>query len=249
MPGRNPGWMGGCVCLAAVVLGGCSAKQATFVPPNTITAPYDSIYGEALWAVVPPINESGASIFDPNDIGDALVGAVSEIRGVSALPLNRTIQAMRALDIEQVSTPGEVAALSKALGVDGLLVPSVSAWNPYDPPVIGLSVALYARDGSPGIAGLDPKALSSAATDAGFIAGSNFGDRPAVSKIEHLDARNHQVQLWVREYAQGRSDPGSALNWRIYFASMDLYTEFAAYHLVRQIIQEEWLRTARVAAQ
>jgi len=249
MPGRNPGWMGRFVCLAAAALAGCAAPKVAFMPPNTITAPYDSIYGEALWAVVPPINESGTTVINALDVGDALVGAVSEIRGVSALPLNRTIQAMRALGIEQVTTPAEIAALSKALGVDGLIVPSVSAWDPYDPPVIGLSVALYARDGSRGVAGLDPKALSIAATDAGFLAGSNFGDRPAVSKIEHLDARNHQVQLWVREYAQGRSDPGSALNWRIYFASMDLYTEFAAYHLVREIIQEEWLRTARVAAQ
>jgi hypothetical protein len=231
------------------LLPGCSAPRATLVPPNTITAPYDGQFGEALWAVVPPANESGTTLFDPLEVGDALVGAVSEIRGVSALPLNRTIQAMRALDLDRISSPAEVAALCKAMGVDGLVVPSVSAWDPYDPPVIGMAVALYARDGSPGLAGLDPKALSVAATDAGFLAGSSFGDRPVVSKIEHLDARNHQVQLWVREYAQGRSDPGSALNWRIYFASMDLYTEFACYHMVRQIIGEEWIRTARVAAQ
>lgn len=239
----------GVVALCAHALVGCAAPQSSLMPPNTLTAPYDPQAGEALWAVVPPINESGSTLFDPLEIGDALVGAVSEIRGVSALPLNRTIQAMRALGIEQISSPAEVASLSKAMGVDGLVVPSVSAWDPYDPPVIGLAVALYAREGSTGVAGLDPKALSVAATDSAFLAGSNFAERPVVAKIEHLDARNHQVQMWVREYAQGRSDPGSALNWRIYFASMDLYTEFAAYHVVRQLIGEEWIRTARVAAQ
>jgi hypothetical protein len=245
MPKIIPGWIA--ALAIACTLTACSTPAA-FVPPNTITAPYDSIYGEALWAIVPPVNESGTSVMDPLEVGDAIVGAVSEIRGVSALPLNRTIQAMRALNLDQITSPRQVEQLAKAMGVDGIIVPSVSAWDPYDPPVIGLSLALYAKDGSKGAAGLDPKALSIAPTDAAFLSNSNFADRPVIARIEHLDARNHQVKMWVREYAQGRSDAGSALNWRIYFASMDLYTEFAAYHLVRQIIQDEWIRTAHVAA-
>ncbi len=251
MPRSTPGWNTGLklVFAAALLLGGCAAPQSSLVAPNTITAPYDALAGEVMWAVVPPVNEAGTSLMDPLEVGDALVAAVTEVRGVAALPLNRTIQAMRALKIERITSPQQVRALAEAMGVDGVIVPSVSAWDPYDPPVIGLSLALYSRSGSQGSLGLDPKALSTAASDERFLAHSNFLDRPVVAKIEHLDARNHQVQLLVQDYAHGRSDSGSALNWRIYLASMDLYTDFAAYHLVRQVVQDEWLRTARVASQ
>jgi hypothetical protein len=35
------------------------------------------------------------------------------------------------------------------------------------------------------------------------------------------------------------------MQWRIYLASMDLYTQFAAHHTVGRLIDEEWLRLAR----
>lgn len=250
MPRLNPGWTK-TLLVAGLVLAatGCTETRSTLIAPNMITAPYDALSGEVLWAVVPPVNESGTSLMDPLEVGDALVAAVSEVRGVASLPLNRTIAAMRALKIDRITSPGQIKKLAETMGVDGIVVPSVSAWDPYDPPVIGLTLALYSRSGSQGSLALDPKALSTAASDERFLAHSNFLDRPVVSKIEHLDARNHQVQMLVQEYAQGRSDSGSALNWRIYLASMDLYTDFAAYHLVRQVVQDEWLRTARVAAQ
>jgi hypothetical protein len=232
-------------------LAGCESQPATFMPPNMITAPYDATMGDVLWAVVPPRNESGTSLVDANSVGDALVAAVTEIPGVTALPLNRTLEAMRALKIAGVDTPQQVRQLAEALGADAVLVGSITAWDPYNPPVIGLSMALFSRSGrlhrEEGM--LDPQALTSAATDAGFLAHSNFRDAPVSVASEHLDARNHQVKLFVKEYAQGRSDAGTALDWHIYFASMDLYTQFAAYHTVRRVMEGEWLRTSRVAAE
>ena len=38
----------------------------------------------------------------------------------------------------------------------------------------------------------------------------------------------------------------SALAWRRYLASMDLYSEFAAWHTVGHLIDHEWIRLARV---
>ena len=37
------------------------------------------------------------------------------------------------------------------------------------------------------------------------------------------------------------------IRWRVYLASMGLYTRFAAYHAVGRLIDEEWLRLARDA--
>lgn len=249
MPREKPGWWRlGCVGAVTAALVGCGAPRSTLVPPNTLTAPYDTLAGDVLWAVVPPVNESGTSLVDALAVGDALVGVVTEIQGVAALPVNRTLAAMRGIGVDRISTPEQVRQLAEAMGVDGVVVSSITAWDPYDPPVIGLSLALYARSGamrgqSP--VELDPKALATAASDAEFLARSSFGSGPVSVSMEHLDARNHQTQMYVREFAQGRSDAASALNWRIYFASMDLYTQFAAYHGVRRLLANEWMRTAR----
>jgi len=63
---------------------------------------------------------------------------------------------------------------------------------------------------------------------------------------EFLDGKNHQVVMDVQAYATGRHDPNSALAWRRYLASMDLYSEFAAWHAVGRLIDHEWIRLARV---
>ncbi len=92
---------------------------------------------------------------------------------------------------------------------------------------------------------LDPKALSMAYTDFGQFDGNRFGGDPITVVSEHLNARNHEVLMAVRNYAIGRSDQMSALGWRSYTASMELYTQFAAHHCVGRLIDEEWLRLAR----
>jgi hypothetical protein len=63
---------------------------------------------------------------------------------------------------------------------------------------------------------------------------------------EHLDAKNHQVLMDVKSYAEGRHDPKTALGWKRFTASMDLYTEFAAWRTVGQLVDHEWIRLARV---
>jgi hypothetical protein len=245
--------------LAAVILTaslvfpmiGCAAqdKREVLYPPGVIVSPYDSLQGDVLWAVVPPINESGTSLANSLDIGDAVVAAVQGIRGVRCVPLNRTIDALRTLRLNNgISDNADAIKLAEYLGVDGLIVSSVTAYDPYDPPTLGLALALYARPGQMARgtqAVLDTKALSMAYTDFGRYDGTSFGGEPVSVISEHLNARNHEVLMAVRGFAIGRSDPNSALGWRSYTASMELYTQFAAHHSVGRLIDEEWLRLAR----
>jgi hypothetical protein len=127
-------------------------------------------------------------------------------------------------------------------------VGSVTAYDPYDPPVLGIALALYARPGAMANASqtkLDTRALTMAFSDFGTFDGLTFAGEPISVVSEHLDARNHEVQFAVRSYAEGRSDHTSALRWRVYLASMDLYTEFAAHHTIGRLIDQEWLRLAQ----
>ena len=233
------------------VLGACSMtkERDPLSPPGVIVSPYDSTQGDVLWAVIPPLNESGTSIAQSDAIGDAIVAAAQNVRGVRCLPINRSIDAMRSLGfINGIETSSDAHQIAEYLGADAVLVGSITAYDPYDPPVLGLALALYARPGAmaqASQASLDTRALTSAFTDFGSTAGLRFAGEPVSVVSEHLDGRNHEVQYAVRDYATGRSEHQSALQWRIYLASMDLYTQFAAHHAVGRLIDEEWLRLSR----
>jgi len=232
--------------LLAVTLSlGCASEKPELTAPGIHTAPYDTRNGEVLWALVPLANESGTTVVDPLAVSDAVVAAAQEIRGVRCLPTNRVIEAMRAMGMTQgVRSEAEARALATRLGVEGILVGTITAWDPYDPPTIGLSLAFFPAEASTA-ADVDPRQLTRAATDSSNANKTNFSSRQPVVISEHLDARSHEVQLRLRQFALGRSDEGSAYGWRVYLASMDLYTNFAAYELVGKLLQEEWLRLAR----
>lgn len=233
--------------LFGTALAGCAgSKEPPLLPPRTLVAPYDAGPGELLWAVVPLANESGTSEADRSTASDALVAAVEEARGLRCVPLNRTIAAMRALKMDGLRGPGDVRRLADAMGVDGVLVGAVTAYDPYTP-ALGLSIALYARGGAMTRAepGVDPHTLASRPTESGS-ARPVVGEAPVATASEHLDAKSHQTLMDLRAYAEGRSDQPSALGWRRYTKSMDLYTQFAAFHAVDRLLQSEWVRLARV---
>lgn len=231
----------------AGVAGGCASGEEVLTPPDVLVSPYLPARSGVLLAVAPPTNESGASMVDTLAIGDGLVAAVSEARGLSAVPMNRTLAAMHSVGLTGIRTPAEARVLAGSLGVDGVIIPSITAYDPYDPPRIGLALALMMVEG-PDTGMVDPAALSSAYTDRPRRARSTFADRPASTVMEHLDASNHEVLAELREYAKGRHDPASALTWRRYTASMELYTQFASYHAVRSLLETERSRVAPLAS-
>ncbi len=218
-------------------------KDRSLTPPRVLVAPYDSVHGETLWAVAPLRNESGTTLISGFEITDKVILAVEEVRGLRCLPLNRVIEAMRSLEIQTVRTPDDARRLASALGADGLIVGSVTAYDPYNPPKIGLVLALYAASASMTAASdLDPRSLSVQPTDSSASGAANRNRVPASVVSQVLDAANHQVLMDVKAYAQGRHDDRSALGWEVYLESMDRYAQFAAHHAVDRLVQNEWLR-------
>ncbi len=246
------------VALAAalVILPGCdsfSRHDKELTQPRITVAPYDASLGDVLWAVIPLTNETGTEVFDPLVVSDKLVAAVEEVVGVRAVPLNRTLEAMRSLGFKGVRDPGQVRQLAAVMGVDGIIVGTITAYDPYDPPTIGLSLALYARSdamrGSHGPDQIDPRTLTASPVDTQARPTARLGDRPTAVVSANLDAKDHSVLAALRDYAQGRHDPISALGWRRYTASMDLYTQFATQHLVAALIQQEQQRLGPLAVE
>ncbi|HYE02456.1 MAG TPA: hypothetical protein VD963_04385 [Phycisphaerales bacterium] len=226
--------------LATLQAPGCARRGPELVRPDVLVSPYPS-ERVVLWAVAPLANESGTSAAAELAVSDALVAAVTEVEGLAGVPVNRVLAAMQRLGLSALSGPGDARRLAEALGVDALVVGSITAYDPYDPPKLGLVLAVYAREGGVIAAperSVDPGTLRGSPRDTA-TATTRFPDRPASLVSLHHDGANHDIRARVRAYAHGRHEPGSARGWERYLASMDLYTRFVAHDAVRLLLEEE----------
>ncbi len=239
--------------LAMVCFGGCAAKDP-LTPPQQLISPYASTPAEPTWAVVPLLNESGTTAVDEFAISDTLAATITQTRGLRSLPVNRTLDAMRAMEMARPETPADLDRLARAIGADGLLVGSITAYDPFEP-VVGLSIALYARPGAlerPGSSedfDIDTQQLRPQPTEYDYFGTQQAAGRgPASSVVMVLDGRDHDVRMRVRRYAAGRGEAVSALGWERYLKSMPDYQRFVDFEAVGQLLQREWVRLARERA-
>lgn len=230
--------------MGVAALCGCEGTPE-LVLPRVLQSPYAASHGETLWALAPLNNESGVSKIDMLQVTDMVAATVAEVNGISVVPVNRTLAAMAARNMSGVRSPRDARALAEALGVQGIIVGTITAYDPYDPPKLGMTLALYTTD-MKGSERVDPKQLSSAYSDQKGST-TKYEDKPAAIVAEHLDAANHEVLAELKAFATGRHDQASSLTWRRYTASMELYTEFAAYHCVDRLLRSERDRIAPVA--
>lgn len=234
---------------AAMSAFGCESN-----PRSPRTTGLDSPYTaqrEIVWAVAPLRNESGTSLVDVLALSDTLIGELQQAPGITVLPVNRSLAGMRALGLASIDSPGDAARLARALGADAIVLGTVTAWNPYDPPIIGMSLGVFAIDpdinpaptASRPAASDDPLAMRSAVTDTG--AQRERQARPASIVTAVLDASNVDTRESIRQYADGRYDPRTALGWKRYTASMALYAKFACFEMSRRLLASERDRLAQ----
>lgn len=231
------------MALSVFVLQGCGRRAE----PLQVNAPLLSPY-PAIWAVAPLANESGVSVFDPMRISDILTEEIARVQGLEAIPVQRVLVAMRALDIGAVESPAQARAIANVLGVDGLIVGSITAYDPYRPPKLGLTLQLYAADQSVDAAG-DMRALRSAPgddlDDHGFLA----QDAPSAGVSAVVDAADNGVLLAVERFAKGRTDRNTAYAWERYLVVMELYSQFVCHRLLGDLLYQERLRSVRAAGE
>ncbi len=236
-----------CSCLA---LAGCAGnKDYVLTAPQPTLAPYSTTGAEVTWAVTPPRNESGTSTIDILTVGDELVANLEEVRGVRCIPMNRTIDAMRQLQLSQVTSAAQARALATALNADGVVVTTITAYDPYRP-TMGLAAALYARSAamnSQGPLTTDARALARTTSD-GNATSETSPTKPLSVVSAHLDGRNHQVQADVRTFALGRQRDRSAIEWKRYLQAMPLYVGFSCHYAVSELMKQEWMRMGRATA-
>ncbi len=227
------------VIVLLTMLTGCGQR---LTDPVILEAPY---LRDQLWGVVPPVNESGATVVDTAAVADALAQEAQEVRGIDTIPVNRVIRTMRQLGLDAVTSHGDALTLMNVLKLDGLAVASVTAYDPYRPLRLGMAVQLYSRPQDEAY-GLDPRDLTRS-TGAKAALGELGPPRPVAQAAGVFDASNHQTLKWLRDYAKGRNEPASAYGEDVYLVSMELYTHFVCYRLLHDLLEQERVRLTPVA--
>jgi hypothetical protein len=218
-------------CLLVAFVASCTQKHS-LNQPNRLQAPYP---GTVLWAIAPLVNESGTSAVNTIRISDALTEELQQVRGINTVPVTRTLAVMRKLNMRAVTTPKDAQTLIDTLGVNGLIVGNVTAWDPYTPPTLGLALQLFIhsdRSSSPETDELPDQ--SNTTYRAGLIA--------AAQAAGIFDASDHSTLELLALFANGRTHPSTAYGDDIYLMKMDLYTKFVAHQLLAELLRNEHRR-------
>jgi len=200
-----------------------------------------------VWAIAPAVNLSGQREVDPLLQSDLLYHKLQEVRGLTVIPVDRTVQVYAALRVEQVQSAEQAAVVCEALGCDALIVPTVTAYDPYDPPKWGGSLQMFRSARGGGVPPVDVRDLMRrAAPTAQSLPPPARND--FVQAVGMFDAANGTVRDALLGYARGRHDPIGPLGPREYLVNMDRYVGFAFHTLVGDLLRAESRRQSGVPA-
>jgi hypothetical protein len=203
-----------------ITIGGCEAPPKPYGIETRLrlNAPVRQV-----WAVAPAVNLSGQKGVDALLQADYVYEQLQQIDGLTIVPVNRVVEVYAGLKIDAVKSPEQAAQVCQLLKCDALVVPTVTAYEPYNPPKLGAALQLF--QATPHNAG------DTAAQDAVFF-----------QAVGMYDAANGSVRAQVMAYAAGRNDPSSPLGPREYMESMERYCGFVydmlAADLLKQLNQQ-----------
>jgi hypothetical protein len=227
---------GYCLVGAVALSGGCAEKPPEYGREFVLSLPPQR---REVWAVAPAINLSGQREVDPLLQADLLYQQVQQVRGLTVVPVNRVAEVYAGLGIEQVQSAEQAALVCDLLGCDALLVPTVTAFDPYDPPKLGASLHLFAKPGNfARPANVDPRELVRRAAPPRDESMPGARDVEFLQAVGMFDAANGTTRDALFAYAAGRHDPVGPMGPREYLASMDRYCGFVYAQLAADLLRQ-----------
>ncbi len=174
-----------------------------------------------IWAVAPVVNLSGQSGLDPLLEADLLYQQLQQVKGMVVIPVDRVVQVQQSMGLREISNARQAADIAKAVGADGLVMATVTAWYPYMPPRMAASLEYIPATGS----------------------GTPNREMQAVGMF---DANAGSVQKLLADYAVGRVNPNGPYAEKEFTVSMDRYSGFVYWQLLSQLIAQRYQPAAPV---
>ena len=214
---------------AAFCAAGCAQREIKPVRLENVAL------GPMTVAVAPAINVSGSADLEPNRAADLMASELSYVTGVDVIPVSRVLAVLADQGRYRVESPDHALKIAGRLGADAILVFAVTEYDPYDPPVVGITAQIYGRRRRPAAAGLDPVAASRRAAPAARPG----ADAPLALLASYegvFDASHEWVCAEVRRFAESRTAEASPYGWRKYLASQQHYLRFCCHAVIRSLV-------------
>lgn len=186
--------------------------------------------------VAPIKNLSGFTSFNALAATDEFVTELQLVDGMQVVPVNAVLAKMYELNMKSVTGPQDAVTLAGALGVEGIIVVSISRYEPYTPPIIGIAAQLYMLEDASVVEGdpdkfVDPTVVARQARP--FDLGVNRQFEAKRQAVKVYDANRDDVVEAIKTYAKAREQQATPLGWKKYLTQTN-YMRFVS----RQIIIE-----------
>jgi hypothetical protein len=193
-----------------------------------------------VWAIAPVLNLSGQKV-DSILQADIVFEQLQQVEGIIVVPVNRTVEVLASLRLEKVQSEKQAALVCDLLGCDGLIVATVTAYDPYDPPKLGASLQWFGRSTDAARpAGINPRDL---ARQAALPATQPLPPAGGIVQVVGMyDAQNGSVRAALANYVKGRHDPLGPLGAKEYLVSMDHYCGFVYHSLIADLLDSPKMR-------
>lgn len=188
------------------------------------------------WAVAPTVNMSGQRAVDPLTQADVLYMQLQQVAGLNVIPVNRVVDVFTALRVDQVKSERQAQVMCELLDCDAIVVATVTAYDPFDPPKMGAALQLFRRGEQRLLPNADPRELARQAAPAT----QGMAPPPAgfVQAVGMFDAANGSTRADLFRYAAGRNDPAGPLREREYLVEMDRYAGYVYHSLIADLLQK-----------
>ena len=221
------------------IAAGCAAPEPKYGTEQQTTFPGRK---RQVWAVAPAVNLSGQRQVDPLLQADLLYQQLQQVDGLTVVPVNRVAEVYASLRIERVQSAEQAAQVCDLLGCDALVIPTVTAYDPYDPPKLGASLQVFGKPAAiQRPKNVSPRELTRQASP------GQYDSLPPpqadfLQVVGMFDAANGSVRQAMKDYAAGRNDPAGPLAADEYRLSMDRYGGFVYHELIATLMSHPRLK-------
>ncbi len=186
-------------------------------------------------AVVPAINLSGSTDFDPVVVGDIMASELTQIPGMQVVGINRVLAMMAELRMTELRGPDDALALAANLGADGILVFAITEFDPYAPPVVGIAAQLYGIE--TGFRAFD--AVSTARSPTEKPVASIGGNNGLLAECQYVfDGSQDATAQRVRDFADRRRADQSPHGWRKFLVSQRHFIRFCCHEVAADLLNQ-----------
>ncbi len=213
---------------------GCTQQESAFDPSRIPNA----WLGPMTVAVAPALNLSGSPDFDPERVADLMASELGNVDGIDVIPVSRVLAVLARQGQREVGSPEHALDICRALGADAILVFAVTEYDPYDPPIIGITAQLYGhtrlgRGQSqvyPVLVSRQPRPQPGSERRPWPVG------QPLAQAQQVFNAAHQHVGRQVRRFAQRRGAGQSPFGWRLYLASQEHYLRFCCAAVIETLV-------------